>query len=360
MYNKLKKKINYSIDEIAPDLLSQIQSKDVKKILSEEELFCEINGDLSNGKAENKFCWRKPAAVMAVFAMCMIFIGQIISPKTYNEEIYFDINPSIKIEVQSKGKDFIAKKVKAVNPDGEEIASAVSCDNEDVDSVVEQLLFEINKSNYFDTDGTEVLITYCYENKSHHLDEVVKSSVGKFQKKNGIKFGIMYQSIDKDTEEIEAAQAKGISPGKYIYIKKIEEEYGVSAEWLYSKSIEEISKEAAEQKNKKNKEAAEETTNQNEIQTTAKNKKTDAQRNETTAAVENKPDASKIKNKKSDKREKKSNNGKNGKDNNSKNKDKNIQKKPDNGNNDNENKGKPEQIPTNGNVVNKGKKSQKK
>lgn len=273
MYRRTKKRIEESIDSIAPDLFSKIQQREVKMIETEDELFCE--SEIKDNKRAKSFqLWYRWAPAIVIMIVCAIFIGKATMPQVEYGAIFIDVNPSIKISYEQRHEKVNVTKLEAVNHDGDKIIKDVKIEKgkTSLDKIVNDLFRVFRNKGYITKKKTEVIISYYSDEKNKMVEKKVKEDLINFQKDNELQLTVFYQDIRESESLQQKANEQGISIGKYIYIENIAKKYHVNPKRLYKKSVHDINKkiekkQTDQERNKKQK--IEETTQPNKEETTA-------------------------------------------------------------------------------------------
>ena len=308
MYRGTKKRIEESIDSIAPDLFAKIQQREVKMIETEDELFCE--SEIKDNKRTKSFqSWYRWAPAIVIMIVCTIFIGKATILQVEYGAIFIDVNPSIKISYEQRREEVNVTKLEAVNHDGDKIIKDVKIEKgkTSLDKVVNDLFIIFRNKGYITKKRTEVIISYYSDEKNKEIERKVNEDLINFQKDNDLQLTVFYQDIRESESLQHKAKEQGISIGKYIYIENIAKKYHVNPKKLYKKSVHDINKRIEkkrtdQEKNKKQK--IEETIQPDKEETTAFDMQKTEDKKTQTANKREKPIKNTEKSKKTEKKEK--------------------------------------------------------
>ena len=169
--------------------------------------------------------------MLALLATCLVGCG-IVSDKDAtslkaNAAAVFtlDVNPGVRIYVK---EDNTVIAVEATNEDGEEVVAELDLEGVDYETVVEEIIDEMDEKGYLEGDESSVLISV--EKKAMDISEKVNDKINKVFEKHGKKASVIEQELDELDEEVgkaigEMAKKYKISEGKAHLIEKIREEF---------------------------------------------------------------------------------------------------------------------------------------
>ena len=237
MYSREKEQLKNGFDALAPDLFENIREKEFVKIEKEEELFLGSSG----GNAKVLKMKRRKTLVSSMVAVAACFLCLLLFGKQENVEnrIILDINPSISIWLDKENQ---VTKVEALNEDGKEILDKFP-EVKNLDETVTEILQRLTEKNYLQQDKASVLVTCDYKSGVAPKEQVEKIVDGYLETENE-QVTVIYQEIEAKEEEEKRAKERGVSVGKYHFIKKLEKDHELNADELYDKNMEEIVKNA--------------------------------------------------------------------------------------------------------------------
>ena len=136
-----------------------------------------------------------------------------------------DVNPGVRIYVK---KDNTVIAVEATNEDGEEVVAELDLEGVDYETVVEEIIDEMDEKGYLEGDESSVLISV--EKKAMDISEKVNDKINEAFEKHGKKASVIEQELDELDEELgkaigDMAKKYNISEGKAHLIEKIREEF---------------------------------------------------------------------------------------------------------------------------------------
>ncbi len=241
MENDIKSMIMEGFSEIAPDCLDEIMAAEPKRFETEEELMGVTEQKTFARKFFGSYRMKFTAAVAAAVVLICALSFQLVETYKIVDKIFLDVNPSIVVGLNRSGN---VVKVWGVNEDGENVVSSAKAklkDIKDPADTVKVLVEEIDEEGYFKDGEADVLLSLEYDNEPDDkvLKKVVKS-VDKYTKEKGIKKKIVVQKFKTDKTIEKDAQDKGVSTGKYKYIKTKSEEVDIDVDEYKDKSIKEI------------------------------------------------------------------------------------------------------------------------
>lgn len=245
---------------------------------------------------ENKMkLMKKAGSIAAVLAVAAGGFAYAL-PATY---VSLDVNPSVEYSVNAFGR---VLSVKAVNDDGEVIASELDVKNLEISKAVKLTIDKLRENGYIaEGENAEVVIAVSNSNeeKAAELAEVLEEETQEYVDETGDDAEVEAEAVGR--ERVEEARALGVTPGKLNIVQKLaasaDEIEGadeiVIEEWL-DKPVKDINKAIKENRKYKAADGEREVVNSDEEEQEAEE---DEETNETLALT--KEDKSKDKTEKS-------------------------------------------------------------
>ncbi len=136
-----------------------------------------------------------------------------------------DVNPGVRIYVE-ENSTVIA--VEATNEDGEEIVAELDLTDKDYETIVEEIIDEMDEQGYLEGEESSILISV--EKKEIDISEKINEKINKAFEKHGKKASVIEQDLHELDEKVgkaigDMAKKYHISEGKAHLIEKIREEY---------------------------------------------------------------------------------------------------------------------------------------
>ena len=162
MDNRVKDLMERGFSELTPDCFDQIMAK-VAELPQPEVRTEELNRTHTYERARVK-----QRRVVASFATAAVAVFCLISVRWYDtvkvtDEIYIDVNPSIVLELNSKGK---VVRTEGRNGDGDDVVDASAEQLKGVKDPAEAvtvLMEEMNSEDYFHDNKGTVLVSWYTE-----------------------------------------------------------------------------------------------------------------------------------------------------------------------------------------------------
>ena len=224
---ELEKKISTAFDDIAPDNFDSIYAdfQQKQKIRRKKNLYKSIISI---------------AAVFVVVFTAVISFDIVKQYNTVDSMIYFDINPSIVLEVNKSEKVLSAQ---AENKDAKKVLEGLKLKGEDLAEAVDVVINAVVKKGYINKKSNSVLVSVDNQDskKGEELQKKLSEKVSKTLQKDGVEGAILSQALDKTPETKKLADEHGISEGKTQLINeilKVKEDYTFEA--LANLSINEL------------------------------------------------------------------------------------------------------------------------
>jgi len=224
---ELEKKISTAFDDIAPDNFDRIYAdfQQKQKIRRKKNLYKSIISI---------------AAVFVVVITAVISFDMVKQYNTVDSMIYFDINPSIVLEVNKSEKVLSAQ---AENKDAKKVLEGLKLKGEDLSEAVDVVINAVVKKGYINKKSNSVLVSVDNKDskKGEELQKKLSEKVSKTLQKDGVEGAILSQALDKTPETKKLADEHSISEGKTQLINeilKVKEDYTFEA--LANLSINEL------------------------------------------------------------------------------------------------------------------------
>lgn len=242
----IKNNLNHALDDIAPDVLTNILAMDrvetdsMENDLRDESLFLDEVVD-------NRIQLRKRMGVLAAVVMLMVIMCATFIPKLAVDTnkvhctITLDINPSINIYINEEGQVI---KVDANNNDGTKIAKQIDkkiTEEYYTEDAVGDLVSKLKKAGYLDKKKVAMLISSdkSYEGSSKGIKNARKA-INKYKRDNKDEFVAVYQEYTQSKKVDKIAEKNGISVAKAAYCIKISQKTDESCDELCKESISKI------------------------------------------------------------------------------------------------------------------------
>ena len=241
MDNRVKDLMERGFSELTPDCFDQIMAK-VAELPQPEVRTEELNRTHTYERARVK-----QRRVVASFATAAVAVFCLISVRWYDtvkvtDEIYIDVNPSIVLELNSKGK---VVRTEGRNGDGDDVVDASAEQLKGVKDPAEAvtvLMEEMNSEDYFHDNKGTVLVSWYTESSEKEeapLEEVC-SAVDTYAADNELELTVYKQSIEKSEEIEQEAEEAGMPVARYAYYKKLSDDHKVSLDKIKDKNLDEV------------------------------------------------------------------------------------------------------------------------
>ena len=241
MDNRVKDLMERGFSELTPDCFDQIMAK-VAELPQPEVRAEELNRTHTYERARVK-----QRRVVASFATAAVAVFCLISVRWYDtvkvtDEIYIDVNPSIVLELNSKGK---VVRTEGRNGDGDEVVDASAEQLKGVKDPAEAvtvLMEEMNSEDYFhDSKGTVLVSWYTESSEKDEAPlEEVCGAVDTYAADNELELTVYKQSIEKSDEIDQEAEEAGMPVARYAYYKKLSDDHKVSLDKIKDKNLDEV------------------------------------------------------------------------------------------------------------------------
>lgn len=242
----IKKKLNQELDEMAPDILSNILSQAMEPVKSEKELFGRNKPLFKEKKKVRQFIWT-PAfvAVAACIALVILYVFPTLFPTSNQNSTGFafsitvDVNPSISIQINKDGKvtDIIAE-----NKDAKPIVKAAKSKidgNTEYNKALKIVIRQLHKKDYLKKDKSAMLVSIVSNDKSLGQEklEEIKETTKKVKENKNIKCKTVYQNCKKTDELEKVAKKNNVSIGKAAFCMKLAEKENISVKKMCKENI---------------------------------------------------------------------------------------------------------------------------
>ena len=269
MNNKVESLMERGFSELTPDCFDQIMAKISET--SQQTGTEELNRTYTYERVRVK-----QRRVVASFATAAVAVLCLVSFRWYDavrvtDEIYIDVNPSIVLELNSKGK---VVRTEGRNGDGDEVVDASAEELKglkDPAEAVTVLMDEMNNEDYFhDSKGT-VLVSWYTESseKEETALEEVCGAVDTYAADNELELTVYKQSIEKSEEIDKEAEEAGMPVARYAYYKKLSDEHKVGLDKIKDKNLDEVEEYITDLEDKGKDKKSDKTEAQTPVQDTA-------------------------------------------------------------------------------------------
>ncbi len=218
----------------------------------------EISKAVTDGKPARTVMednYRKPAhkrmqAVLAAVAAVVCLLIVVKDVNTVKSMLYIDVNPSVCISVNDRGK---VVSVDGVNEDGHTVADAALSEignSRDLGTAVKCIIAEIDREGYFSEGTVDVLVSLSYSEKEDKVSlDTACRKIEEYAGSNDMKCSLVVQSFVGDETVEKTAGEMGISAGKYEFLSGLAEEGRIERDKIgdfAEKSTREIDKATSE------------------------------------------------------------------------------------------------------------------
>jgi len=246
----IERKIEEAFFSLAPDSFDEIMAKEPVRLETEEELIGAdqapaIEAEPEMYKAEEVlpkrrfFAWHAFAAVAALI-ICILSITTVTRAIPI-DELYVDINPSVRISLNKSGE---VCKVKGVNADGKAAVEQVKDELKGVtrpEDALVVLMDEFGKEGYYDDNKLDMLLSFCYKRtEKPEILEKLKGTALRYADEHALDGAVIVQSFPKDNANIKKAESRGVSVGKYHLLTTLEEQNHVALSEYDSRPVREL------------------------------------------------------------------------------------------------------------------------
>ena len=209
---KVKEKLNNAIERNVPDVLDNILAQcDTRK----------GDGVMTEKKRKNPiFKIATAMAAMLVLVVGIIGASQITGLNEVETVIAFDVNPSIEIEVNSRGQVI---DVKALNEDAQIVVGEMKFRNVDLEVAVNAIIGSMLKNGYLSVDQNSILVSVHSRDaeKAEALKETISTDITAILDGSNIEASVIVQEFERDEEVDKIAEENKISHGKAKLIARI-------------------------------------------------------------------------------------------------------------------------------------------
>lgn len=244
----IKDNLNQALDDIAPDILTNIiatdrvEVKSLENDLRDEPLFLdEMVGNRASFKIR---MGALTTVVLLMVSLCVAFIPKLT---TDSEKIYctitVDVNPSINLHINKEGQ---VVKVDANNNDGTKIAEQIGekiTQQYFTEDAIRDVVSKLKDKGYLDKKNAAMLISSnkSFEGSSQGISKA-RNAINKYKSDNNDNFVAVYQEFKQNKTVEKIAEDNGISVAKAAYCLKISEKTEESYDTLCKESISNITK----------------------------------------------------------------------------------------------------------------------
>ncbi len=233
----MREKLSQGFSELTPD-----RWEDIRNALSSAESISD--------QAVREETAARPAArrrfAMAAAAAAVMICAALFAVKdfrTVNSLLYLDVNPSVCISLNERGKVI---DVEGINADGIRVVDSVKSKtgrSRSLDETVSGIIAETDKEGYFRDGSVDVLVSLSYVHKEDgSVLEQTCAAIEEYAASREMKSDILSQSFARDKAVEDAAEDIGISPGKYEFIVSLSDNGGadetVVREWANKRATE--------------------------------------------------------------------------------------------------------------------------
>ena len=216
---RLASAIEASTPDILADLMSELDIKDEPVMTPQGKT---MTFPKTYQKAAAKRGMRKN--VLAIAATLLVFAGvfsvyQSIATKTF-ATVGLDVNPSIELEINSKGKVISAN---AVNDEGEQILTDMDLKGSDINVADNAIVGAMLTKGYLTDTSNSILVSVRASDaeKGKELEKQISDNLNGFLENSEIAAAILGQYIEDDPDLEAYASANGISLGKAWLIQNL-------------------------------------------------------------------------------------------------------------------------------------------
>lgn len=201
----------------------------------------EIGEEIEISTARPMPSWRIGVSVAAIFLMVFmgVFGWNAFQPGTAVAMISVDINPSLQITLDSKGR---VLEMESRNPDAEQILSGLPLKGEPWKEAIEQIIEQSAKLHYLNSEQTWVIIGYSPITAESDLSKTdidptkIAERVEGTAEKNGISPQIAVYELT--AKEHAKAQESGLTLGEYALMNTAQK-VGIQVEPQSMKKVDE-------------------------------------------------------------------------------------------------------------------------
>jgi len=209
---RVKEKLYSAVEHNVPDVLDNILAQcDTRK----------GDGVMTEKKRKNPiFKIATAMAAMLVLVVGIIGASQITGLNDVETVIAFDVNPSIEIEVYSRGQVI---DVKALNEDAQIVVGTMKFRNVDLEVAVNAIIGSMLKNGYLSVDQNSILVSVHSRNseKAAALKETISTDITAILDGSNIEASVIVQEYERNEEVDKIAKENKISHGKAKLIARI-------------------------------------------------------------------------------------------------------------------------------------------
>ena len=199
--------IKNSIDESPIDLLENIKSQQVVKMLKHDDI-----------TRQRKVSFKPIMSFVSVAAVFMLVFFNFQQFRLPDSQIYLDVNPGIQITTNNRDKVI---KLEAINEDAKNIIENIEFKNKELDVVTGNILDSLVDKAYLDEDDDVMLISVYNKDRSKSKKQVSQLNDIIHNRLDDMHPILLSQSLDKSNTVDEFAKRFGISVGKMTFIRNM-------------------------------------------------------------------------------------------------------------------------------------------
>ncbi|MDO4553293.1 MAG: hypothetical protein Q4C22_07125, partial [Bacillota bacterium] len=128
-----------------------------------------------------------------------------------------DVNPSLSLIYNDEGA---VTEAKAFNEEGQAILAGLELEGKDIDEASQRILIALKDAGYF-AESRDMLLSVDDSPVSKEALGHLSGYLAQFIADNGLAINAVYQVMDLDDDQIQAAHEMGISAGRYNLASKI-------------------------------------------------------------------------------------------------------------------------------------------
>lgn len=216
----LEKNIKRGITDLTPDQKEKIWEIPAEQATGKEWYLDGTDQKKQGNHSRKIISWMSAVAACCVIGLLSLYMTTLRAEAT----IYFDVNPSVELQINQKERVVSAK---ANNADGKVVLEDMDLKHTDVDVAVNALLGSMVKHGYL--NETKQVVLLSVESKDPEKGEQLRGRLTK-QVEHCLnqQFGeskVWNQNISSDQELKRLAKKYEMTPGKASFVNKIVEHY---------------------------------------------------------------------------------------------------------------------------------------
>lgn len=210
--NDILQSIKNSIEKAPIDLLEDIKANPRSKMSKHDDITAQSS---TLGRIKSLVPY---ASIAAVFFA--VFINWQLANIRVDSQIYFDVNPSIAIETNSRDNVI---SLSAGNEDGERIIEGIDFKDGSILAVSEEILERLLDEGYIGKDKEFLLLSVYNKDKikAEEKKKMLDQSIREFLNKNAIEPIVLTQSLEKTSTLMEYATEYGVSVSRMTFIRNL-------------------------------------------------------------------------------------------------------------------------------------------